>query len=102
MRWISAIAGAIAGLTLLAACSGPMDGDPKGFTLVYDPRIDSAEATENYARQLCARHGLAPKRMSQEPMPNAPAARLVRFRCMAAASPLGVGGDNGSPQKVDR
>lgn len=93
---------AIAGLALLAACSGPMSGDPKGFALVYDPRIDSAGVTEDYARQLCARHGMAPERMSQEPMPTAPVAQLVRFRCIASTGPRGVGGPNGPPQKAKR
>ena len=42
------------GLALLAACGGPLGGDPDGFSLVYDPRVDSADATEDYARQIGA------------------------------------------------
>lgn len=93
---------AIAGFALLAACGGPMGGDPDGFTLVYDPRVDSAEVTETYARQLCAQYGQAPKQVSQEPMPTAPAARLVRYRCIAVISPRGVGGPDDPPQKANR
>lgn len=93
---------AIVVLTLLAACGGPMGGDPDGFTLVYDPRVDSAEVTEDYARQLCAQYGQAPKRVSQEPMPTAPAALLVRYRCIAVTGPRGVGGPNDPPQKANR
>jgi len=93
---------AIAALFLLSACGGPFDGDPDGFSLVYDPRVDTVEAAEDYARRLCAQYGQAPKRISQEPMENMPAALLVRYRCIAVASPRGVGGHDAPPQTAAR
>lgn len=93
---------AFAALVLLSACGGPFDGDPDGFSLVYDPRVDSPAATDDYARRLCAQYGQAPKRISQEPMPTAPASLRVRYRCVAVTSPRGVGGHDAPPQTAAR